>query len=77
VDDVRAILAAGGLVLMVAFVAIAWRRARERRRRWKQDLCKECGYDLRGSVERCPECGAKIVRDPKSVRTMTVRDEWR
>jgi len=76
-DDVRTILTAGGLVLMVTFLALAWRRARERRRRWKQDLCKECGYDLRGSAERCPECGARIVRDPSSVQTMTVKDERR
>lgn len=24
--------------------------------------CAECGYDLRGSAERCPECGAAVPK---------------
>ncbi len=32
-------------------------RVTRRRKRKKLGLCLECGYDLRGSKDRCPECG--------------------
>jgi hypothetical protein len=37
-------------------VRAIWRKRRLARRA-KQNLCRVCGYDLRGTPARCPECG--------------------
>src|SRR5207249_4965257 len=42
--------------------AIAFVRHRRRRRRETSNLCPTCGYDLRASPERCPECGTANPR---------------
>jgi predicted amidophosphoribosyltransferase len=45
--------------LPVAWVVIAW-GAHRRRRRAESGLCIACGYDLRATPDRCPECGKVI-----------------
>jgi hypothetical protein len=55
-------LALAGVPLLV----LEWRRqlARRRARRAERGLCVACGYDLRASIGRCPECGQVIGTGP-------------
>jgi hypothetical protein len=45
--------------------AIRFRRRRREMLRSRLGLCGNCGYDLRGSCGRCPECGTGYSPDPK------------
>lgn len=45
-----------------AFLGSFVGRAIQRGRRERRGLCAKCGYDLRASKDRCPECGEAIPR---------------
>jgi hypothetical protein len=50
-------------VISLGTLPAAWAVARIRARRLQQrriarGLCQECGYDVRATPNRCPECGA-------------------
>jgi len=50
------------LVLPFAVAPLLWMNGwRRRRRRNRRGLCPSCGYDLRATLERCPECGMAKV----------------
>jgi hypothetical protein len=52
--------AAAALAAGPAFAV--WRRRRRARAAAGRNLCPDCGYDLRATPDRCPECGGVSVR---------------
>jgi ribosomal protein L40E len=48
-----------GIVIFSIWFGMVLRRDQKR---FKQNLCMKCGYDLRHSPKRCPECGTPVLR---------------
>lgn len=50
------------VLVVFLFLPICWLGRRIRKyRRAAANLCRNCGYDLRATPERCPECGTVPV----------------
>jgi hypothetical protein len=60
------------LVMAVPFglQSVAFRERRIRDNRIMSGLCPNCGYDIRGTPERCPECGSLLKRGVRKVGTI-------
>jgi hypothetical protein len=44
----------------VMWWVMVWQSRAELKRRQTEGLCRSCGYDIRASDDRCPECGEPL-----------------
>ena len=51
---------AGAILVPLAVIVVGVFRVAREQRRCGAGLCPMCGFDLRATRERCPECGTKI-----------------
>lgn len=57
------------VLLVAAMTCFVSLRLARRRRRPMLGRCRSCGYDLRATPDRCPECGAIAIAPDKPTGT--------
>ena len=62
-------------VLGITTAVVGGARFVMRRREPRVGICPTCGYDLRASPDRCPECGAAVVTRTKGNGSARIRTE--
>ena len=64
-DEIGPSLSYVWIIIALAVLPLAWAqvlfiREQAEKRAIAQGKCRQCGYDLRASTERCPECGTVV-----------------
>jgi hypothetical protein len=67
-------ITAGTAAMPAAWLVLYLTRVRQQRRRVREGLCRACGYDLRATPDRCPECGT-MTPEVRGQRRREVRDQ--
>lgn len=54
----------GACLGVMAIAPMFSKRKSRAQRRFEQGLCPSCGYDVRATPDRCPECGRRVALSP-------------
>ena len=61
------------MLVLLMFPTLRVLRTLRKRNREELNLCPTCGYDLRATPDRCPECGTKGPTPPAPAAAATAR----